>query len=87
MKHGAIATIDAAGRLVLPRAIREEAQLEAGMPLSIAIRDGRIEIEPAPREVRVVKQGKLRVAVPIEEKGTLTNETVRATTASIRNRR
>ncbi|MEA2165212.1 MAG: hypothetical protein QOK37_3339 [Thermoanaerobaculia bacterium] len=87
MKHGTISTIDAAGRLVLPRSIREEAQLEAGIPLSIVFRDGRIEIEPAPREARVVKQGRLRVAVAVEQSVTLSNETVRATTSSIRSRR
>jgi bifunctional DNA-binding transcriptional regulator/antitoxin component of YhaV-PrlF toxin-antitoxin module len=87
MKRGATSTMDAAGRLVLPRAIRDEAQLEPGMPLSIVCRDGRVEIEPAPREVRVVKRGRLRVAVPIQEGSPLSNETVRATTSAVRNRR
>jgi len=35
------------------------------MPLSIVFRDGRVEIEPAPREVRVTKRGRMRVAVPV----------------------
>src|SRR6185312_13553509 len=84
MKHGSISTIDSAGRLVLPRAIRDEAQLEPGMPLSIVFRDGRVEIEPAAREVRLAKKGRMRVAVPVEKGSPLCNETVRATTASVR---
>lgn len=47
-------TIDAAGRLVIPKAIRDAAGLEAGDELDVELRDGRIEIEPAPRQVRLV---------------------------------
>ena len=42
-----ITTMDAAGRLVLPKAIRERAQLVAGRPLEVRVVDGRVEIEPA----------------------------------------
>lgn len=86
MKHGAISTIDAAGRLVLPREIRDQAKLVPGMPLRIAFRDGRIEIEPAPREVRIVRKGRLRVAVPVEDGSVLKSDAVRETTASVRER-
>jgi bifunctional DNA-binding transcriptional regulator/antitoxin component of YhaV-PrlF toxin-antitoxin module len=65
MKHGAISTIDSAGRLVLPREIPDQAKIEPGMPLRISFRDGRVEIEPAPREVRIVRKGRMRVAVPV----------------------
>ena len=41
--------MDAAGRLVVPKAIREAAGLVAGMPLAITVSEGRIEIAPAPR--------------------------------------
>lgn len=87
MKHGAISTMDSAGRLVLPREIRDEAKLEPGTPLRIAVRDGHIEIEPMPREVRVVRKGRLRVAVPVDDGEPLRNDTVRETIASIRERR
>ncbi|MEA2336316.1 MAG: hypothetical protein QOE82_323 [Thermoanaerobaculia bacterium] len=79
--------MDSAGRLVLPREIRDQANLEPGMPLRIAFRDGRVEIEPAPREVRIVRKGRMLVAVPIEESEPLRNDTVRKTTASVRERR
>jgi AbrB family looped-hinge helix DNA binding protein len=44
-------TIDSAGRLVVPKEVRQQAQLEPGMPLEIRYREGCIEIEPAPLEV------------------------------------
>ena len=87
MKRARTSTIDSAGRLVLPREIRDEARFEPGMPLSIVYRDGRVEIEPAPREVKIVRKGRMRVAVPVEEGEPLSNETVRRTTASVRERR
>jgi AbrB family looped-hinge helix DNA binding protein len=76
--------MDSAGRLVLPREIRDQANLEPGMPLRIVFRDGRVEIEPAPREVRVVRKGRMRVAVPVEESDALRSDTVREATASVR---
>jgi AbrB family looped-hinge helix DNA binding protein len=86
MEHGTSSTIDSAGRLVLPRDIREKAQLTPGMPLRITVRDGRIEIEPMPREVRIVRKGRVRVAVPAEDGEPLRNESVRETAESIRER-
>jgi AbrB family looped-hinge helix DNA binding protein len=87
MKCGVISTIDSAGRLVLPKEIRDQACFEPGMPLRIVCRDGRVEIEPAPREVRVVRKGRMRVAVPLEQGHALRSEDVRETTASVRGRR
>ncbi|MCP4041662.1 MAG: AbrB/MazE/SpoVT family DNA-binding domain-containing protein [Gammaproteobacteria bacterium] len=69
-------TIDSAGRLVVPKVIRKEARLEPGIPLEITFRDGRIEIEPSPRKVNLVKQGSVKVAVPMEESEQLTVETI-----------
>jgi AbrB family looped-hinge helix DNA binding protein len=57
-------TMDAAGRLVIPREIRREAALEPGMPLDVRMRDGVIEIEPQPLEVRLKRKGRLLVATP-----------------------
>lgn len=80
-------TIDAAGRLVIPKAIREEAELEPGAPLQIEVVDGRIEIVPQARSVRVVKKGHLRVAVPVEPSEPLSTAQVRRTLESIRRER
>ena len=59
-----ITTIDAAGRLVIPKEVRREAGLQPGMPLQVRWRDGRIEIEPAPLAVELQRRGHLTVAVP-----------------------
>lgn len=41
-------TIDAAGRLVVPKALRDLLGLHAGQALELRVRDGRLEAEPAP---------------------------------------
>jgi len=79
--------IDRSGRIVVPKEIREELGLRAGVPLQIRIRDGRVEIEPAPRTVRIVTKGHLRVAEPLEPSEPLTTEQVTSTTAELRARR
>ena len=79
-------TIDRAGRLVVPKAIREAAGISAGAELDIRVADGRIEIEPAPLEVKLVKRGSLTVAVPGERVPPLSDEMVRATRDRLRRR-
>ncbi len=77
-------TIDFAGRLVIPKKIRQEANLKAGLPLEIAWKEGRIEIEPAPLAVRLVRKGPLLIAVPAENPEPLTSGTVEFTRQSLR---
>src|SRR5262245_11016769 len=67
MKAAIQTTIDSAGRLVLPKAVRDEAGIQPGMTLRLSVQEGRIEIEPAPREIRIVQKGPLWVAVSAEE--------------------
>ncbi len=55
-------TIDRAGRVVIPKAIREAAGLKPGSPLKIEYREGRVEIERTSPKVRLVKKGTLLVA-------------------------
>ncbi len=69
--------IDAAGRVVIPKEIRQEAGIEAGMPLQISCREGRIEIEPRRRPIRIEKRGRLQVAVSVEDGETLSRAVVR----------
>lgn len=58
-------TIDGAGRVVIPKAIRDRAGLQAGAELEIAFREGRIEIEPATVEVQLVhRKGRAVLALP-----------------------
>lgn len=79
-------SIDSAGRLVVPKKLREAAGLEPGMPLEIRLHDGRLEIEPEPRKVRLVREGRLLVAVPEEPGEPLTQEMVEETLREIRGR-
>jgi AbrB family looped-hinge helix DNA binding protein len=79
-------TIDSAGRLVVPKAIRDEAKLRPDMPLTIRCRDGRIEIEPAAQQVTRVKKGRVAVAMAVNGLS-LSAETVRRTQQRLRGRR
>ncbi len=69
-------TMDHAGRLTVPESIREKAGIRPGVPLDIQVRGGRIEIEPSPQDVRLIRKGRLTVAVPVEPSSPLTAETV-----------
>lgn len=80
-------TIDSAGRLVIPKAIREAAHLEPGMPLEISLHDERIELQAVPQEMRLVRKGRLTVAVATEEPEPLIAEVVRSVQESLRERR
>ncbi len=51
-------TIDRAGRVVIPKAVRDAAGVAAGAEVDVEFRDGRIEIEPATVPMRVVKHGR-----------------------------
>jgi AbrB family looped-hinge helix DNA binding protein len=80
-------TIDSAGRIVIPKEIRTEAALVPGMPLEIRYRDGRVEIEPAPLVVDLVRKGRLVVAVPKAQIGKLTVQEVEQTRRGLRRER
>ena len=47
-----------------------------GMNLRVTAREGRIGIEPVPRQVQIVQKGPLHIAVPVEEGPALTEATV-----------
>lgn len=49
-------TIDAAGRVVIPKQLRQAAALEPGQELEIIERDGRIEIEAVSATMRLVER-------------------------------
>ena len=64
-------TIDRAGRLVIPKEIRELAGLKAGVELNIDYKNGAIFIEPVCK-VKLVRKGSLLVGtVPGAPKMTL----------------
>lgn len=49
---------------MIPKSIREAAGLGPDTPLEIRLRDGRVEIAPAPVEVRIEVRRGVAVAVP-----------------------
>lgn len=77
-------TMDSAGRLVIPKELRKEAELEPGVPLEIRCRDGLIEIAPQAMEVTFEREGPFLVAQPKHPVPTLTNAMVNRTIAKIR---
>ena len=79
-----IATIDAAGRIVVPKALRLALALKPGQPLEIRAGDGRLEIEIAATPVTLRKRGKGLVAVPDQRLPPLTAEQVRETLERVR---
>jgi AbrB family looped-hinge helix DNA binding protein len=77
-------TIDAAGRLVIPKRIRDRLGLRGNEQVEITERDGRIEIEPAPTGVELVREGSVLVARPESPLPPLTDEMVRETLDRVR---
>lgn len=80
-------TIDAAGRIVVPKALRDAAQLRPGMALEVRLRDGRLEIEPVVAVVTVEDRGGIAVAVSAAPLPRLSLEDVEATREALRDGR
>ena len=78
------ATIDAAGRIVVPKALRQALGLKPGQSLEIRAGDGRLEIETASTPMHLQKRGKGVVAVPDTELPALTADQVRETMERVR---
>lgn len=70
-------TIDSAGRLVIPKPIRESLGLKGGHVVEISEREGIVEIQPAPTPMKLVDRGAGPVAVPDKELPPLTVDEVR----------
>jgi AbrB family looped-hinge helix DNA binding protein len=72
-------TIDAAGRIVIPKPLRERLGLAAGEALELREREGRLEIEPLPTPMSLVRRRGGVVAVSRKPLPPLSDDVVRAT--------
>jgi AbrB family looped-hinge helix DNA binding protein len=86
MFHAMRTTIDKVGRIVVPKALRRATGLEAGSVVEMRVTGGRIEIEPAPIEVRLERKGGVVVAVPARPVPRMGAAVVEETVASLRAR-
>jgi AbrB family looped-hinge helix DNA binding protein len=77
-------TIDSAGRIVVPKSLRQALNIKPGQTLDIRAGDGRLEIEIAATPMTLKKRGKDVVAVPDIGLPTLTADAVRETLEHIR---
>jgi AbrB family looped-hinge helix DNA binding protein len=76
--------IDSAGRLVVPKALRDALGVKPGQILDLQVRDGRLEIEIAPTPMRLERKDDTVFAVPLEPLPPLTADQVRDTLEQIR---
>lgn len=76
--------MDAAGRIVVPKALRLALGLTPGQPLEIRAGDGRLEVEIAATPMKLHVRGRGVVAVPDTKLPALTAEQVRDTLEKVR---
>jgi len=76
--------LDAAGRIAVPKLLRQAFGLKPGQPLEIRAADGRLEIEIAATPVRLKRRGRGVVAVPHAQLPALSAEQVRDTMERVR---
>jgi AbrB family looped-hinge helix DNA binding protein len=77
-------TMDAAGRLVVPKALRQALGLKPGQILEVRAGDGKLEVEIAPTPMTLKRRGKGVVAVADVELPSLSTDEVRATLERVR---
>ena len=71
----------------MPKALRQAIGLRPGSEVEMRVSDGRIEMEPAPLEVRKERRGGLLVAVPSAPLPQMAASAVDETVASLRTSR
>ncbi len=80
-------SVDAAGRLLLPKVIRDKAGLIPGVPFEVTASEGRIEMKPAMSGVRILRKGRLTVAGAEDDLPLLSEQEVLALREELRNSR
>jgi AbrB family looped-hinge helix DNA binding protein len=79
-----ITTIDSAGRIVVPRRLREELGFRPGQKLELSAVDGRLAVEHPTTPIHLEEREGQLVAVADRPMPTLTPELVRETLEQIR---
>ena len=82
--HVMATTVDSAGRVVIPKAIREAAQLRPGTRVHFRLEPVGVLIEPEPLSVRFERRGTVVVAVPRTPVPALSAEEVAKTIDELR---
>lgn len=77
-------TIDAAGRVVVPKTLRDELNLHGGTLLEVRVHEGRLELEPVAARMRLVRRGRGQVAIADEPLPRIGADQVRAIVESQR---
>lgn len=77
-------TIDRAGRVVIPKQLRDSLQLSPGQELEIIAREGQLEITTAPTPMHLEHQDGALMAIPETELPPLTADMVRDTLEQVR---
>ncbi len=78
--------IDRAGRILIPKPLRDALGLRPGQQVEIAAREGGIEIQPVPTPLGLVERDGVLVAEPEEPLPPLTVDRVRGTLERVRRR-
>ena len=79
-------TIDSGGRIVIPKAVRDQAHLDAGREVTVRFEDGAVVIEPIPLRVSLRRRGRFLVAQPRDSVPPLTSQIVESTREAIATR-
>jgi len=77
-------TIDSAGRIVIPKVVRQRAGLRPDVPVIVELRDGVVELRPRPRDVELVELDGVMVAIAREDGDALTVDGVDETRRALR---
>ena len=77
-------TIDAAGRIIIPKSMRDALGLVGGQQVEVVSVDGHLEIDVPPTAMRLERHAGVLVAVPEHDLPVLTADDVRQTLEGVR---
>ncbi len=80
-------TIDRSGRIVVPKALRDELSLDPQVEVEVTAVGGHLEIAPVPISMRLERRDNRLVAVADRDIPPLTQEEIRATLELAREKR